>query len=301
ICENLKHETMIKSKFFLQIFLWPALLLWSVFMYAEESDSINLMTWNIRLDVASDGIHQWKYREQPLTSFILKVQPDVLGIQEALDHQVNQINSRLKGYAALGVGRDDGAQKGEYNALYYKVKNIREVRSGTFWLSEMPEVAGSKGWDAACNRIATWAEFEHLKSGKHFLVMNTHFDHVGDTARVNSAKLIVLKLEELAKALPAVLMGDFNVDDTHEVYRILTDPKNEIALSDSRKSKDCEVLGPNVSFVDFNPEYQPSLPIDFIFASPTLKAGRSIIYDFRGKGNYLSDHLPVIVEMALPD
>lgn len=281
--------------------LLSVILLSAPSLKAQQGDSLKIMTWNIRLDIASDGENQWKYRSKPLASFIMRQQPDVLGVQEALPNQVKQLKCKTKGYKVIGVGRDDGAKGGEYNALYYKVKNLRLVRSGTFWLSETPHLAGSRGWDAACNRIATWAEFEQKKSGKHFFVMNTHFDHMGDTARINSAILIKDKLAELAKKLPVVLMGDFNVSSDHRVFRILTYPENEITLGNTRERAECNKSGPDVSFVDFDPDYKPSSPIDFIFATWNFKVGSSTIYDFRKKGVYWSDHLPVIVVMALPE
>lgn len=292
----MKMHRLLFHLFFLSGFLIPGPCI-----KAQYADSIKIMTWNIRLDVASDGEHQWKYRSKPLASFIMQQQPDVLGVQEAMHHQVRQIKCKTKGYKVIGVGRDDGSKGGEYNALYYKTNNLRLVRSGTFWLSETPDEAGSRGWDAACNRIATWAEFEQKKSGIHFFVMNTHFDHMGDTARINSAILIQDKLGKLAGHLPAILMGDFNVNSKHRVYRILTFPENEVTLGDTRKRDGCKKSGPDLSYVSFDPDYKPSSPIDFIFATWDFKIISSTIYDFRKNGIYWSDHLPVIVKMILPE
>lgn len=268
---------------------------------AQQTDSIKVMSWNIRLDVASDGSHQWKYRRGAVASFIMQQQPDVFGVQEALHNQMKDLKCKTKGYKAIGVGRDDGAKGGEYNSLYFKSSSLSLVRQGTFWLSQTPDVAGSRGWDAACNRVATWAEFEHRKSGKHFFVMNTHFDHMGDTARVNSAILIKDKLGELAGKLPAILMGDFNVSSDHRVFRILTYPENEVTMSNTRQRQESRLYGPDFSFIGFERDFEPEGPIDFIFATWNLKVGSSMFYDFRNEPVYWSDHLPLIVVMALPE
>ncbi len=265
--------------------------------FSQQSEKLTVMTWNIRLDTPDDGMNQWQFRRDALCDEILMRKPDVFGVQEAKSNQMTDMRKRLKGYKSIGVGRDDGKKGGEFSAVFYSKKIVKPVRSGTFWLSETPDIPGSRGWDAACNRIVTWAEFRQKASGKHFVMLNTHFDHMGEEARVQSALLIIKKLREIAGKQPIILTGDFNVTSKHKAYRILTFSENEYTLSDSRIRADASVTGPDFSFVGFDPAFTPTELIDFILVTWDFKVNASEIYDFRTTGKYLSDHLPVITEL----
>lgn len=173
------------------------------------------------------------------------------------------------------------------------------MRSGTFWLSETPDQPGSRGWDAACNRVVTWSVFRDKETGREFLMMNTHFDHVGDTARIESAALIIRKSASLSGKLPVILTGDFNVTDRHRAYRILTWADNEIVFTDTRKSAGAEISGPEYTFVGFSDQFEASDQIDFIFATYQFMVLSHKIPDFRKGMRYLSDHLPVAVILEL--
>ena len=266
---------------------------------AQENPQIKVMTWNIRYDNPDDGINQWAFRKDALYEEIQNQSPDVLGVQEALHNQMKDMRRKLKGYKSMGVARDDGKKAGEYSAIFYKKKQLKPIRCGTFWLSETPYERGSRGWDAACNRVVTWAEFRHKASGRHFVAMNTHFDHVGDTARVESAMLIINKGAELAGKLPVIVTGDFNVTDDSRTYRILTYSENEIVLSDTRKRADAKISGPDFSFTGFSPDIHPTDLIDFIFTTWDVKVISSKIPEFNKNKPYLSDHLPVITVLEL--
>lgn len=272
-------------------------LLISMNSYSQDN-TLRVMTWNIRLDTPDDGVNHWDNRKAGVVAEVLKQNIDVLGVQEALGNQVKDFNRTLKGYKGLGVGRDDGKDKGEYNSIYYKKANLKVVRWGVFWLSETPDIAGSRGWDAACNRLCTWIEFKHKKSGEHFMVFNTHFDHMGDSARNESALLIINKINQLSNRLPLILMGDFNVNNNTRPYRIITFPENEYVLTNTRiRSK--EKSGPDFSWVTFNPDYKDTDLIDFIFASEHFEVLKHTITDFRSTGKFLSDHLPVTATLKL--
>lgn len=266
---------------------------------AQDTSALKVMTFNIRLDTESDSSNQWKYRKDMLCDEIRKQQPHILGVQEALDNQMNDMQNNLKGYKSLGVARDDGKKSGEYSAIFYMEKELEPVRSGTFWLSETPDIPGSRGWDAACNRVVTWAEFIHKPTGKHFMAMNTHFDHMGETARVESAKLIISKINELSKGLPVIVTGDFNITADHEAYKILTAGENERPLVDSRIKAGDKSTGPAYSFVGFDPNFTPTQLIDFILVTSEFKVLSHTIFDFTKKGKYLSDHLPVTAVVKL--
>lgn len=268
-------------------------------LFAQQQAIMKVMTWNIRLDTPDDGPNQWQYRKDGLCDEILKQHPDILGVQEALPNQMKDMRKRLKGYKSIGVGRDDGKNSGEFSALFYNKKELKSLRSGTFWLSETPDIAGSRGWDAACNRIVTWAEFADKTSGKHFISMNTHLDHMGEQARVESAQLILNKINELAHQLPVILTGDLNVSNKHRAYRILTFSENEYVLSDTRERVGAIKNGPDYSFIGFDPAVEPTELIDFILATWNFEVISSTIIDFRTGGRYLSDHLPIITELQL--
>ncbi len=265
----------------------------------QENPQIKVMTWNIRYDNPEDGINKWLNRKDALCGEIRNEMPDILSVQEALHNQITELQKQLKGDKSIGVARDDGKKDGEYSAIFYSKKQLKAIRCGTFWLSETPYMRGSRGWDAVCNRIVTWAEFKDKKSGRHFLAMNTHFDHVGETAQVESAMLIIKKAAELAGKLPVIVTGDFNVTDKSRAYRILTYSENEIVLSDTRKRAEAEVTGPDFTFTGFNPETQPTDIIDFIFASWNIKVISSKIPEFNKDKPYISDHLPVIAVLEL--
>lgn len=266
-------------------------------LFAQNSGNLRVMTWNIRLDTPDDGPNQWKYRKVKLCEEVQKRKPDVLGVQEAKHNQMKDMHRQLKDYKSIGVGRDDGKKGGEYSAIFFKKGKLKKIRSGTFWLSETPEVPGSRGWDAACNRVVTWAEFKHKETGKHFIAFNTHFDHLGEEARVQSALLIIKKLGELAGKLPIIVTGDFNVTNKTKAYRILTFSENEITLSDTRVRSGAKITGPDYSFVGFSPSYEPTELIDYILVTWDFEVISNEIYDFRSTGKYLSDHLPMIANL----
>jgi endonuclease/exonuclease/phosphatase family metal-dependent hydrolase len=267
--------------------------------FAQGSDIFKVMTWNIRMDTPDDGINRWDNRKVELCKEIQHQKPALLGVQEALFGQMKDLRRQLKQYKSIGVGRDDGKKSGEFSAIFFDKKMLKPVKSGTFWLSETPDVPGSKGWDAACNRVVTWAEFKTRSSGKHFIVFNTHFDHLGEEARVQSALLIIKKLGELAGKLPIILTGDLNVTSKSRAYRILTFSENEYTLSDSRKRAKATISGPDFSFVGFDPAFQPTEMIDYILVTWDIQVISNEIYDFRKDGKYLSDHLPVIAVLEL--
>lgn len=283
--------------FFLLLLLAGIILPMS--LQAQQPGQIKVMSWNIRLDTPADGQNQWKYRKSGVCDLIMNESPDLLGVQEALHNQMKDMRNGLKGYKSIGVARDDGKKAGEYSAVFYKKSRLRSLRSGTFWLSETPDQPGSRGWDAACNRVVTWSVFRDKETGREFLMMNTHFDHVGDTARIESAALIIRKSASLSGKLPVILTGDFNVTDRHRAYRILTWADNEIVFTDTRKSAGAEISGPEYTFVGFSYQFEASDQIDFIFATYQFMVLSHKIPDFRKGMRYLSDHLPVAVILEL--
>ncbi|KAF5047130.1 Endonuclease/Exonuclease/phosphatase family protein [anaerobic digester metagenome] len=293
-------KLLITRLHFFLLFLLAGIIL-PMSLRAQQSGQIKVMSWNIRLDTPADGQNQWKFRKSGVCDLIMNESPDLLGVQEALHNQMKDLRNGLKGYKSIGVARDDGKKAGEYSAVFYKKSRLRSLRSGTFWLSETPDRPGSRGWDAACNRVVTWSVFRDKETGRKFLIMNTHFDHVGDTARIESAALIIRKSASLAGNLPVILSGDFNVTDKHRAYRILTWADNENVFTDTRKKAGAEITGPDYTFIGFSDQTEAKDQIDFIFATHEFRVLMHQIPDFKEKTIYLSDHLPVIAILELTD
>src|SRR5690606_9787530 len=195
-----------------------SILLLVGFSYILLAQEMTVASFNIRLKITSDVGNLWDDRKQAVTNLIQFHEFDIFGIQEGFYEQVQDMKNQLPGYEYIGVGRDDGAQKGEYSAIFFNTQRFKLIKDGTFWLSATDTGKPNKGWDAALPRICTWGVFEDNQNGKQFIFMNTHFDHVGVEARRESAKLILEKAKELANDLPIILTGDFNVDETNEAY-----------------------------------------------------------------------------------
>ena len=191
---------------------------------ALKAHALVFGSYNIRYDNPGDidAGNSWKQRVPVIAGMIRFHGFDIVGTQEGYIHQVNELRELLPGYDCSAHGRDDGKEKGENIAIYYRTDKFRKLRDGFFWLSETPDKPG-KGWDADLPRICGWAEFQEKMTGKKFFYFSVHFDHRGVEARKQSAKLILSKVGKIANASPAVLSGDFNVDQTSESYKVLHD------------------------------------------------------------------------------
>src|SRR5688500_2630733 len=189
---------------------------------AATASPLRVMTFNIRYDNPSDGVNAWPNRKDWVASLVRFHGADVVGVQEALAHMLTDLDARLPGFARVGVGRADGRAEGEFSAILYRAERLELLDSGTFWLSPTPEVPGSKGWDTAIERIATWARFRDRRTGCSHLHLNTHFDHIGEQARQESARLIRRRIATIADDLPIIVTGDLNADPQSAPYRIFT-------------------------------------------------------------------------------
>lgn len=238
---------------------------------ASPDSTFNLATYNIRLQTSDDDARGdgWLRRRGPLTELVGFHRFDIFGTQEGFKNQLEDIKSALPGYQYIGVGRDDGAEKGEHAAIFYREDLFDLLDHGDFWLSETPDRPGL-GWDAACVRICTWGKFRHRPSGKEFLYFNLHLDHVGVVARAESAKLIARKIDEIDSTVPVFLSGDFNVDQHSADYQTIL---NSGTLVDSfGKAK--TVYAPTGTFNAFDPDSWSDNRIDHIFLSPEVEVGR---------------------------
>lgn len=264
----------------------------------ETPQPVNVMSFNIRYDNPEDSLNNWKYRKDRAANAIRFYEADIVGTQEVLHNQLQDLQTRLPEYGVIGVGREDGKTQGEYSALWYNKDRFHLKDSGYFWLSETPEVVGSKGWDGACERIASWGVLEEKGSGKPYFVLNTHFDHVGEVARRESVNLILQRTDSLSKGMPVIVTGDFNADPESEVVKKLTETANPLHLTDSR-SLAAVVYGPEWTFHDFNEIPFDKRPlIDYIFVRNGLKVTRyGVLAETENEG-LLSDHAPVLVTVT---
>ena len=255
---------------------------------------IKVMSYNIRLDHAGDGEDNWHHRKEDMVKYLLGKDADFIGIQEALVHQLKYLDSALVNYQYIGVGRDDGKEKGEFMAILYQSNDWELIKDSTVWLSESPE-APTMGWDAACYRTCTYGQFRH-HSGKEVAIFNTHFDHAGNKARLNSPVVIEALISSVGSNIPVILTGDFNVEPDHQAYQQLSTFLTE--ASEVAKVLQRPHEGTYNGF-KINGDY--SRRIDFIF---TKNNGISVLEysveaPLTARRRHLSDHFPVIIEARL--
>ncbi len=255
-----------------------------------------VMTYNIRLDVASDSGNAWIYRKENFVSMIRFHKPDLLGMQEVLKHQLEYVVQELPEYGWFGVGRDDGKAAGEYMAVLFRKERFDTLSTSTFWCSENPDKPGL-GWDAACNRTVTWGAFRDRKIRTEFFFFNTHFDHVGVTARRESSKLLMNKIAALTGNERVVITGDFNSIPSDEPYGIIVHPNAKKKFFDARPVSKQQPHGPKGSFNGFNTGAVPAEPIDYIFVSDGISVLRhGTLAELIG-GRFPSDHFPVVADL----
>jgi endonuclease/exonuclease/phosphatase family metal-dependent hydrolase len=253
------------------------------------------MSYNIRYDITTSNASPWTERHSAISSQIKRFEVDIIGMQEVLVHQREQLLLDLPGFASVGVGRDDGINTGEFSPIFYKKERFQILISGTFWLSPTPDVP-SKGWDAALNRICTYAEFLDIQSKDTFWVLNTHFDHVGETARMKSAELILQKIKEVTKGTnqAVIFCGDLNLNDDHPTITFLQSQLKD-ALLNAKQVK----TKMNRTFNNFDLTTPASKRIDYIFANDKVRVeSYQTIVEPYGI-SYPSDHFPIFTTLKI--
>lgn len=271
------------------------IITWLLLPVNMFSQTLQLMTYNIRLDVESDGINKWNNRATFFTGQIKFYEPDILGIQESVPGQVNYLDSSLGNYKYVGIGRE-GLNKGESSPVFYNFKRLKLVQQNTFWLSETPEKV-SKGWDASYLRVCTYALFIDRKSKKRFWIFNTHLDNNGVVAREKSVELILKTIDSVnTQKLPVFFMGDFNATPETKIVTIL-----KKSMDDSRESSLEMPFGPNGTFNNFEFNKPVTMLIDYIFISrsPGITVNKYAVLSDSYDLKYPSDHLPVFVQVEL--
>lgn len=254
----------------------------------DQSNVYDVASFNIRMDTPKDSLDAWGYRKDMVNGLIEYHDLDIVGVQEGFIHQLKDI-LRIKRFQYVGVGRDDGKDAGEHCAIFYDINKFEVLDKGDFWYSETPEIPG-KGWDAeCCNRICSWVKLKDKKNGKSFYVFNSHFDHQGKKARIESAKLMVKKIVEIANDAPVIAMGDFN--STPESEQIATIGK---VLNDSYRITKTAPYGPVGTTNQFKWDAPMKQRIDYIFVNKGVDVLKyASLVDALHK-RFPSDHLPVV-------
>lgn len=255
----------------------------------KHCDELSVISYNVRLVTPDDGENQWKYRAPATPAMIKDYDPDIFGVQEAVFEQLEYMDKHLPNYSYVGVGRENGKQRGETMAIFYNTKRIKLLDWGTYWLSETPDVP-SKGWDAACRRTVTWTLMEMKDSGKKFFYVNTHLDHVGTEARQKGLDLIVSKIAAMnPDNLPMVLTGDFNVQPDNpaltRLNTIMSDARRTAAKTDYRAT--------------YNGWGRFASMIDYIYyrGFSSCLEYETIVRQYKNIP-YISDHYPIIARLV---
>ena len=269
----------------------------SVFILFIISSSIysqpySIISYNIRYDNNWDVENSWKIRRNKISQILIQYSPSIIGIQEGLLNQVQYIDSSLINYDYVGVGRDDGKEKGEFCAIYFDTTRYVLLKNSTFWLSETPDTI-SVGWDAALERICTYGLFKDRITKEEFWVFNTHFDHIGVIAREKSSELILKRINKINRqSLPVILMGDFNsIPNSPPVKEIITE------LSDALQISLEKLQGPRGTFNGFNEDLPIEQRIDYIFTNKLKVLSYTHINDRLDNNRHISDHLPVMIKI----
>jgi endonuclease/exonuclease/phosphatase family metal-dependent hydrolase len=273
--------------------LWLALALVLQAPAAVAQVVFNAATYNLRLDTPRDGADAWPLRKEAVKALVRWHEFDLVGTQEGFVEQVEEL-AAMPGFAYVGVGRDDGRRAGEHAAILYRTARFELLDKGDFWLSPTPDKPG-KGWDATCcNRIASWARLRERASGKAFFVFSVHFDHEGVQARRESAHLMLRKMREIAGDAPALCLGDFNATPDSEPIRIMA-----AGLRDARRVSAAPPYGPVGTFNGFKLDAPLQERIDYVFLTPHWRVLRYAALTDTYQARYPSDHLPVVVRVAL--
>lgn len=265
-----------------------------------------LMTFNIRYSTSSDGANAWINRRSQVFALIKAQNPDVAGLQEALNSQMTDLKGELTAYSIVGVGRDDGKTAGEFSPIFYRTARFTVDTSGTFWYSDTPAVPGSKSWGNTLPRICTWARLLDRQTGKGFYFFNHHIDHLSQPSREKSVQLLVERIGEVKHAAePVFVTGDFNVGEADPVIRFmkgkqtLAGKSNSIPFLDSYRE-----VNPDETHINTRHDFTGAIDgekIDYVFMLPRMKALKAEILHDNVGGLYPSDHFPVTAAITVPD
>ncbi len=256
--------------------------------------ALKVMTFNVRYGTADDGENAWEHRKDILVNTIQTKSPDIIGMQECLDFQANYVHGALPEYEHFGVGREANGS-GERMEIFYRAELLAPIETGHFWLSETPEVPGSRSWKSANVRMASWARFYHRKDRIFFYYLNTHLDHRSEEARAHAAEILARWAKKTMKAGPLIITGDFNAAAGKSVpWTTLTAELQDSWLVAGNR------VGPAVTWCGFAPPAATGDRIDWILLSPGITASHCETIVREENGHFPSDHFPVAADLVLP-
>ena len=275
---------------------------------AAEPSDLAVMTFNIRYGTANDGENRWENRTDLVFDVVRRHDPDIVGLQEALRFQIDEMLAALPEYGEIGVGRDDGKMLGEYSAILYRKDRLRVVQSNTFWFSDTPGTPGSASWGNRIPRICTWGRFVHKASGKAFYMFNVHLDHQSQPSRERSAVLLAQRIAGRELPAPVIVTGDFNAAEDNPAVQYLKGERPLVGAGEDASKTPVVLVD---SFRVLHPEAEEvgtfnrfkgdrSGPkIDYVFTQPGIKVLRADIVQDTTDGRCPSDHFPVTAELRL--
>lgn len=265
----------------------------------REGLTVRVLSFNIRYGTAPDGPHAWPHRKELVYDVIRRRDSDFVGLQEALRFQIDAIREAVPGYGEVGVGRDDGREAGEYSAILYREERWRPADSGTLWLSDTPDVAGSMTWGNQITRIVTWGRFVEKESHRAVWVFNTHFDHESQPSRLKSSELLASRIAAREPREPVIVTGDFNAGEDNPAILYLKNAHGDPPL---RLVDTFRVLHPDGEGAGTGGGFEgrrDGPKIDYVLVEPETQVREAEIIRDNEDGRYPSDHFPVYAEVVL--
>jgi len=259
---------------------------------------LRIVSYNIRFDNPNDGANVWDNRRLRVADILRFHKADIFCLQEALLNQIDDMKEQFPNFDYYGVGRTDGLQGGEFCPVFYNKNRFTILESGTFWLSETPEKAGSTGWYANLPRIATWVKFRDLILAKDFYIFNTHLDHASQAARDNGSRLIMTRINETCNGFPVILTGDFNDRPGTKPYNNVI-YNNGIEMFDAKTTAEHPHFGSTYTFVGWDFIGIPGKIIDYIFVNQKVSVSYHSYLSNNWDGIYPSDHIPVLIDAKI--
>lgn len=267
----------------------------------NAADSLSVMSFNIRYGLADDGPDSWDFRKDLVVEVIGRQDPDLIGLQEALQFQLDAVLAAFPEHAATGRERD-GNGSGEYAAILYRRDRFDLLDGGNFWFSDTPEVP-SMHWGNRYRRICTWARLKDRSTGKAFYFFNTHLDHESQNSREKSVQLLAVRIRERAHPDPVIVTGDFNAGESNPAIHFLKGKEGQIGANPCPLVDTFRVLHPTVmwagTFNAFENVYDGD-KIDYIFVTPDVETLEADILRDQRDGHTPSDHFPVVARIRLP-
>ncbi len=276
-----------------RLFIFLSIII--IIQSCTNNQSLNVMSFNIRYDNPNDAPNHWENRKELVANVFEEKNIQLAGIQEVLKHQLDFLVDQLPQYHFYGVGRDDGQDKGEFCPVAFLKSRFDLVDKNTFWLSETPKKPGTLSWDTVCNRVCSYVKLKDKKNDKILYFFNTHFSHVSDEARRQSADILLTKIKEIAGDTKVILTGDFNLTRDTEAYQKLTNHSN-IKLTDAYSLIPDVITETTHTYNGFGQGDNRPI-IDYIFLSPTIEVNQLEIFYKKNNNIYVSDHYPVIAKI----